>query len=751
MIYFAKDEGTRLVDLRAIEGGFPFYGRIETDPTNAAEEFHRTGGALLEESLLAQFGAQAGDEIRLGNIHTHIAGAIRKVPGEGVALATLAPRVFVPMADLASSGLLARGSLARYRVAFKFDPGKDPDQIVKDAKPQLDKFRLRAETVADRKRELGQSMDDLYHFLNLGGFIALLLGAVGVASAIHVHVKQKLTTVALLRCLGGTVAQTFAVYLAQGMGLGLFGATIGAAIGVAAQSALPRMLADFVPFNFEFHTSWAAIAGAVAAGFVICLLFALLPLLAVRRVPPLAALRAAYETAQPRRDPLWLAAVGCLIAGVLIFLILQTRSWKLGLGFAGGLAVAFAILAGIARCLMFAAKRFAFAALPFTWRQGFANLHRPNNRTLVLLLSLGLGTFLMLTLYLVQQTLLTQLVTAGGPNQANTVFFDIQPDQRDAVARLVRSFDLPVLDEVPIITMRLQSLKGRTVESILADKPERVPRWSLRHEYRSTYSDHLRDGERIIAGQWCAAVTNNPDVTPISMEVGLAKELQLGLGDEVVFDIQGVPVTTRIANLREVNWRRVQPNFFVVFPRGVLEDAPAMHVITTRVPSAEVSARLQREIVKQFPNVSAIDLRLVLQTLDSIIGKISFVIRFMAMFTVATGLLVLAGALLTGRYQRIQEAVLLRTLGASRGQVLRILFAEYAALGLLSALTGIVLSVAAAWTLCHFVFDVHFAWQIAPLLVAAFAVPALTTATGLLMSRGVLNQPPLAVLRAEHS
>ena len=217
----------------------------------------------------------------------------------------------------------------------------------------------------------------------------------------------------------------------------------------------------------------------------------------------------------------------------------------------------------------------------------------------------------------------------------------------------------------------------------------------------------------------------------------------------MIFDIQSVTLKTRVASLREVDWRRVQPNFFVVFPRGALESAPAMHVLVTRVGSSEESAKLQREVVGKFPTVAAIDLTLVLQTLDSILAKISFVIRFMAMFTVLTGLLMLVGALLTGRYQRIQESILLRTLGASRGQIFRVLLVEYLALGLLASLTGVLLATAAAWALSVFVFKAGFVLPLAPLFVALIAVPALTVVTGLMMSRGVLNHPPLAILRAE--
>jgi len=213
--------------------------------------------------------------------------------------------------------------------------------------------------------------------------------------------------------------------------------------------------------------------------------------------------------------------------------------------------------------------------------------------------------------------------------------------------------------------------------------------------------------------------------------------------------VQGVPVKTRVASLRTVEWRRIQPNFFVVFPRGSLDDTPAMHVLVTRVGSSDESARMQREVVKAFPNVSVIDLMLVLRTVDSILGKISFVVRFMAMFTVLTGLLVLVGALVTGRYQRVRESVLLRTLGASRGQILKILVVEYFALGLLSALTGMLLAILAAWALSALVFKVSFAVAWLPLLIALLGVPAITVITGLLISRGILNHPPLAILRSE--
>jgi putative ABC transport system permease protein len=751
MVYFPRTENTRLVQLHALNGDFPFYGSLETEPPTAGEQFRKAGGgAVVEESLLAQYDARVGDNVRIGNFTTNILGRLEKVPGETVGLSAIAPRIYIAMADLPQTGLLQPGSLARFSVYFKFGPDTNVTALVERIRPQLEKLRLQHDTVAERKRDLGRSLENLYHFLNLVGFIALLLGGVGIASAIHVHIKQKLGSVAVLRCLGCSVAQTFAIYLAQGMALGLFGSMLGGLLGLAIQSTLAKVMADFIPFAFEFHTAWLAIGRAAAIGFGICLMFSLLPLLTVRRVSPLAAIRLSFEPQLARRDPLrWLAGA-TLAAGILGFALLQSHDWRIGLGFTAGLGVVFGVLTLTAKVLMATTRRIIPAKLPFALRQGVANLHRPDNRTLLLLLSLGLGTFLMVSLYLVQQVLLKQLISASGKNQPNAVLFDVQSAQVEPLTKLIRSLDLPVLDETPIVTMRLSSVKGRSVDSLLSNENRHGRGWVFRREYRSTFTDHLRDGEKITAGQWVSQVdSDSTNAVPISVEQEIAKDLQVGLGDELVFDVQGVPVTTRVASLREVEWRRIEPNFFRVFPRGVLESAPAMHVLVTRVDSNQASARMQREVVKAFPNVSVIDLTLVLQTVDAILGKISFVIRFMAMFTVLTGLLVLVSALAAGRYQRIQESVLLRTLGASRGQILKILLVEYLTLGFLAALAGILLAVIATSILMRFVFHTPFALEWESGLIPLVLVPGITAVAGFLMSRGILSQSPLTILRTE--
>ena len=743
MIRFPATEGSRLIQVRALDGPFPFFGALETDPPSAAQEF-RSGGALVEEGVLIQYGAKVGDVVRIGDLTTKVVGSLKKVPGETVVFATIAPRVYLSLGEVERAKLIREGSLARYKTFFQFPAGTDVGAQVTLRKPEFDQLRLSSDTVKQRQENLGRSMENLTNFLSLVGFIALLLGGVGVASAIHTHVKQKLTSVAVLRCLGATNAQTFAIYLAQSMALGAIGASGGAALGVVVQVGLPRVLRDFLPLPVDFGIAWGAVLESMVAGFGICVLFALLPLLAVRSISPLVAIRAFVQPSTKRDFAQW-GAIALLVLGIGGFLVRHTERLRDAAGFGAGLLVAFLTLAGAAKLLVFVTRKFIGPSLPYVWRQGLANLHRPGNRTLLLLTSLGLGTFLIVTLVLVQQTLLTQLVSSRQDNRANTVLFDIQSDQKDAVAKLLKEQGLPVLDEAPVVTMRLQSIKGIDVEDQLSRKTNGIPNWVLRREFRSTFRDTLSESEKLTAGSWPQKATN--DVIPVSLDVGIAKDLRVVMGDEIVWDVQGVPMTTRVAALREVDWRRVQPNFFVVFPPASLEAAPAFHIMTTRADSTEVSANLQRAIAQKFPTISTIDVTLILQTIDSVLGKVAFVIRFMALFTVLTGLLVLTGAILTGRFQRVQESVLLRTLGATRSQVRQILLVEYAALGALAGLTGVLLSVGGAWALSRFVFQVEFVLPVTIVVVAVGTVSFLTMAIGWFGSRGVLDEPPLVILR----
>jgi len=744
-----RGDQRRLVQVRALEGGFPFYGELVTAPAGAMAKLADGKGALLEETLLVQFGVQVGDEVTIGRATFTVAGSLKKIPGESAAIAMFSPRVYVSRAALEATGLLKSKTFISHRAHFRLPATTDPEQLVKDMKEKFRKLHWQFATVEERKRDLGQVLKDTYSFISLVGFVALFLGAVGVASAMHVYIRQKLTTVAVLRCLGASARTSFAVYLVQGAGVGLIGALLGAALGVSVQLVLPAVMKDFLPFAVDFFVSWPAVGKGALAGLVICLLFTLLPLLTVRRVSPLLAIRSA-QGESAAADPWRMALFFGIAAAVLGFAVWQTGHWTMGLGFTLMMALGFGTLAGMALLVSWTARRFMpRKPLPYVGRQGLANLYRPNNRTVLLLLSLGLGTFLMLTLVLTRQTLVNKILGIGGGARPNLMFFDIQDDQAARVAAIVKAQGVPLIAQAPIVTMKLTSIRGRTAEDILKDDKSGIPAWTLRREYRSTYRSELTDTEKVTEGKFIGTVAPGEARVPISVEAGLAKDLQLKLNDALVFDVQGVPVNAYVASLREVEWQRMQANFFIVFPEGVLEPAPKTFVVAVRAASPQESARVQQAVAKEFPGISAIDLTLILQTFMGIMEKVSFVITFMAAFTVVTGVIVLAGAVLTGRFQRIRETVLLRTLGATRRQLRQIQLVEYSVLGVLAAVTGGGLAVLANALLSRFVFKTSFLLSPVVLLVAVAASVLVTIVTGLVANRGIVDHPPLEVLRQE--
>ncbi len=752
MMTFPAASRLRLVQVHALEGAFPFYGKFETDPAGALGLL-RAGGlvAILEPTLLAQFNIRVGDKVKLGTSLFTVAASLRKVPGESPGIAMMAPRVYIPMAALAGTGLAGSQALARYRAMVRLPAGRDADAIVREMKDKFPLVRLSFETVAERKRNLGQAVSHLDGFLSLVGFVALVLGGIGVASALHAYIREKIATVAVLRCLGASSRQAFAVYLVQGCALGVAGACVGGALGVAVQLALPSVFRGVLPVDINFFIAWPALLRGTVAGVVICLLFSVLPLLSVRRIPPLAAFRSAVaERASAAPDP-WSLAIGAAIAAsVAGFAVWQTGTLSVGLGFAGMLGLGFLVLAGLGIAVSWVARRYVPPRFPYVVRQGLANLHRPNNRTILLLVSLGLGTFLVLTLVLTRTTLLREIQGADAMGRPNLIFFDIQDDQIAPLESVAAEAGSPIAESAPIVTMKIAFIRGKPVEEVMHEKDARIAEWALRREYRSTYRGALSATETLVEGHFTGRVGPGTSPAPISIEEGLARDMRLHVGDEVGWDVQGLAVRTVVGSIRSVEWRRLEPNFFVVFPEGVLEGAPKTFLAAVHVNAPEDSARVQRAVVDAFPNVTAIDLALVVETLDGIFSKVAFAIQFMALFTVVTGLVVLAGTVLTGRHQRLRETVLLRTLGATRRQLALIQVVEYAALGTQAAVVGGLLAIGGNALLARFVFHVPIYVSALQVIAAAAAVSVLAVATGYVAGRGVADHPPLEILRQEN-
>lgn len=756
MVLLPASGGSRLVEVRALEGEWPFYGRVRTDPPGAWAALGAGRGALVDDGVMRQFDAQVGDSVQVGRRRFWIAGRVLAVPGETAVRSDVRPPVFIPLQHLDETGLVQYGSRVEHKRYFAFDDGRPAGGLAGgvEERLRLSDPGLDADTAADRQRRLGRTIRNLDAFLGLGGFIALLLGAVGVASAIHAHVEQKLEIVAVLRALGASSRQALAVYLLQAGAMGLAGSLAGALAGLGVMLLLPHAVAGFLPVAVEVTLSLRPLLEGVGIGTAIAVLFAARPLLAVRGASPLLALRASYETGTRAGDRLLrLLVLAAAAAGACVVALLLAGRVDHALMFTGGTAAALLLLAAAALALRAGTRRFFPRRWSYVWRQGLANLHRPHNQTLLLLVSLGLGVFLVAALHTAQSSILSHLARLGGGDQPNMVLFDIQTDQREAVAELVEGLGMPVLQQVPVVAMRLAEVKGRSVDEIADERGGRRGNWALHREYRSTYRDHLTDSERLLSGRHGAALSGPAAAADaeggagtVSLEQGVAARLGVTVGDELVFDVQGVRVPVTVSGLREVDWQRIMPNFLVVFSTGVLERAPQFHVLVSRA-DIETRARLQREVVGAFPNVSAIDLDLILRTVDKVLDRVAAVVRFMALFSVATGLVVLAASVSASRFQRLRESALLRTLGASRRQVGRILLVEYAALGALAAATGLALALGGGWGLATWVFDVAFQPAWGWLAGMAVAVPLLTVAFGVAGSRGVRSVPPLEVLR----
>jgi putative ABC transport system permease protein len=747
MAYFPRTGGTRLTQIRALQGGYPYYGSLETVPASAATTFQAQHAALVEESLLLQFHVHPGDSIQVGNRRFLIAGSLKGYPGGNGLTATMAPAVYIPLTDMASTGLNQAGARARYQYYYHFKAGADVEKLATDLTPFFERNDLHHETVAMRKESTGRVFADLTRFMSLVAFLALLLGCIGVASAIQIYIREKTSTIAVMRCLGVTVRRAFLIYLLQVTGIGLIGALIGAVLGVAVQELLPRVMKDVLPITVTTSLSWAAVGQGVALGMVMALVFGLLPLLSIRRITPLYTLRSSYEenarSKDPWRWPVYLLVV-LFIAG---FTYIQLGEVQPTFFFTIGLLLAFGLLSLVGRTLMAVLRRITRSSWSFPVRQGFANLYRPNNQTIVLVVAIGLSTALVCSLLFIQQVIVHQLTLASGRGQANMILFDIQGSQEQSVDSIVRAQGLPILDKVPIVTMRYTSIGGTAVENLGSDNDRSKHLYN--EEIRATYRSGLSSTETITEGKWIGRAGPPGSAVPVSFDGRYAKELKIDLGDTIVFNIQGASVTAVVASFRKVEWNRMQTNFRIVFPAGVLEQAPQIHVLLTRTPSAAVAAHAREAIVRAFPTVSIIDLGLILSVLDELLDKINYVIHFMAAFSMITGLIVLIASVRNSKYQRIQESVLLRTLGAGRRLVFSINALEYLFLGFLSGLTGILIALIGSWCQARFLFKLPFAvsyWQ--PLALLAL-VSLLTMAVGLFNSRGVLNRSTLEVLRNE--
>lgn len=746
MVAFPSNGGTKLVKVRGIEGAFPFYGTLETEPVSAAKTYQDDEGALVDATLLLQFNVKPGDSIKVGEITVPIIGALKSIPGSTAISTSVAPTVVMPYQKIEATQLLQFGSRKEYQFFYKASDTLDLEKFEAKIEPMLDLEKADLDTHTSTSRRLGRRFGNLSKFLNLAAFIALLLGCIGIASSVQIYIKEKLTAIAVLKCLGASRWQSFLIFLIQISGIGILGGLIGSGIGVALQELFPLFLKDFLPFDLVISVTAKPLVIGVLLGLLMSILFALLPLISTWFVSPLKVLRMDEDIEQPRGTKISVFTIIFVFLFLFSYWLLQDALYAVS--FVGGTVLTFAILATVAKGSMKLLRRYFPKQWRYTSRQGLLNLYRPNNQTVVLVLAIGLGTFLISTLYFTKDILLSKTEVGQTATNANLIILDVQNDQREAVATYITQSKLPILSNTPLVTMRMHSIKGKLVNDIRQDSTRQIRRWILNHEFRTTYRDTLTPSEELLEGEWTPVAAANA-LIPISISDDLADDASVTLGDTIVFNVQGVLMETKVGSIRNVDWGQLQINFNIVFPTGVLENAPQFNVLTTAAPDAQSSADLQRNLVAQFPNVSIIDLRQVFTLVEDILGKVSWIINFMAFFSIITGFIVLIGSVRTSKYQRIKESVLLRTLGATNRQILTIAALEYLFLGLIGSIVGIVLALLSSLGLALFLFQEPFVPSAIPFVVFIPGITLLVMAIGLSNIRTVLRSSPLEVLRRE--
>jgi putative ABC transport system permease protein len=738
-------EASLLVEVKAVEPGYPLFGRVDTEPERPLPELLAGRGALVQEALLTRLGVKVGDRILVGSAPVTIRGVVRKEPDSPVGFG-LGPRVLIGGDTLDATGLVQFGSRVRHRTLLRLPEGLAARESREAIARDISDPAVRVTAFNEAQPGLRRFFAQMSTYLGLIGLVSLLVGGIGVASAVSTFVARQRPTIAILKVLGAGSPVLLASYLLQTQLAAVGGSALGVALGLAAQPLIVGLLASMLPIELSSRPDLWTLARAFTMGVLTALLCTLWPLLAIRSVRPSLLLRHEVDPAPARRP--WLAALP-IAAGLVTLAFWQAGSWKLGGIFVGASATALLLLVGLARAVAMAARR-----RPrwhgLAWRQGVANLARPGGQTAGVVIALGVGVMLLVSVALLEASLGHQIDHEQRREAPSFFFIDIQPDQRELFTRVVTEVGGAPPALTPVVRSRLAAINGQPVTRASVDGrrggPDSEGAWYLRREYVLTYAADLPPTNVLVQGRWW----NPADwARPlVSVEEAAAKQLGIGVGDRLTFNVQGVPVEAEVTSLRKVDWQTLSTNFFMILSPGTLDGAPGTYVGTSRVPAAAES-RVQNAVVTAFPNVTAIPVRDVLERVGSVLDQMAVAVRVMALFSIGAGLAVMISALTATRYARLRESVIWRTLGATRGIVARIFAVEYACLGVAAGLGGTALALVLSWVVLRYVLEVPWTFEPEALVLGVSLTVVMALAVGFLATFRLLGQKPLAVLRQD--
>jgi len=695
--------GTRLVEVEAVSEGFPFYGGIQTEPPDAATRYAAEGQILVDQSVMLQLGLHAGAEVSIGGHPFTVAGTVMQSPGEVPARSMISPKVYVSLTRIDEQRLRSPGTMA----SFEWFGALDEGGVESDARTfaaWASNIGLSTETVASRREQLLGNTDRIGRYLGLMGFTSLMIGCLGVAGAVYFFIASKRPAVAQLRCIGATLYQAAGLFFVQLLAVAVTGATVGLGVGWLLASGLPSLLSPFLPVAIEARLHSSAVGSAWIMGVVFTVLSGLLPISRLRLIHPLDSLRHPSVTQGKTWDATGIIVVALLVATLGLFARYQLGSIKLAAMYLAGISVVLGLLVLTGYAIRALCRIAVRPGWPYMVRLAVSGLYRPQNQTGLLVASLGLGCFLLNAVDVVEQHVVRDFEVTGTA-RPNLAMIDIQLDQRQPLLDELAKFDTKVTYVEPMVTMRLTAINGRSIRDLETTPHDRRPNWVLNREYRTTYRSHQKpEIEKVVAGEWIGkpfygGMTSN---VPVSLEQGIAESLQVSLGDTLTFDVHGIKVVTYVANLREVDWKSMQPNFFILFPPGVLEDAPQTFLVFSQMDDVVQRADFQRSIATSFPNVTVIDISLMLNTVAAMTGQLAAAIRTIAWFTVAAGFLVLMAILRAGSAQRQVESILLRTIGASQRVIDGRQVLEFLIITVTAIASGLILSWIAMGGVVHF-------------------------------------------------
>ena len=739
----------RVVELRGVEPAFPYYGEfVLLDDLPYTHGLLVGGGALVRPELLTQLDVAVGDEIIIGEGTFEIRGVILREPGGQLGAFSFGPRVLVDHDDLVATGLLGFGSRAERQLLVRVPEARIEPLVERLREPLRDRF-VRVRSYRRTEARIAANMLRAENYLSLIGFVVVILGGIGVWSVTRVFVQQRIRSVAILKCLGATSRQVLAIYVVQVVALGLCGSILGVVLAGGALAAIPASLADQAATatglgDLAFGLTASAVAQGTGVGVVVSLLFALGPLLEMRAIKPLALLRWGLVTT-PVRDWVQIAAMSVLTAGLIALASWQAASWEAGLWVCGGFAVVAVVLHLIGQALVRAIQPLG-AGARFALRHAVLNLARPGNQTRVILLAVGLGSFFIIGIHAVQANLLGAFALEIRDDTPDMFLIDIQQDQVDGVSTLLaeRVGQAPRL--LPVLRARVTGVTGQrtTLESA-----REVRRRGIGREYTVTYRDRLEENERVVAGAfWRPGASEQAEV---SVEESVRARLDLEIGDTMRFDILGREISAVVTSTRTVDWDDSRSGgFMFLFRPGVLETAPHSFIAFMQGPPETVArARLQRDLVAGFPNVSVIDGLEVIATVRRILDYVTLAISIVGGIALFSGVLILVGSVAMTKFQRRYETAIFKTLGATSRTIVLMLVFEYGTLGTVAGLVGSAGAMALTWGLTRFLLEIS--WDPAPLVnvVGLVSTALVVGVVGVTASLDVLRKKPLSTLRAE--